>query len=766
MEKEDILCGRLFISGKEGPPGPKGDPFTYDDFTPEQLENLKGPKGDTGPVGPQGPQGKAFTYDDFTPEQLANLKGPKGDTGPRGEQGPQGIQGIKGDVGPQGPQGPIGETGPQGEQGPQGPKGEQGEVGPQGPKGDTGPQGLTGEQGPKGDKGDIGPEGPQGIQGLTGPEGPIGPQGIQGPQGEKGDKGDTGSSGVYIGDTEPIGDYNVWIDPTGSETAGLATKAELANKQDKLTAGDNITIDSNNVISATGGSGGANADEATIITNAEGKLETAIGGKWVDGLVDGPVIVDIPVTEQDVSRYITYSVMKQLIAKGDRLRANINHASYGEQKGCKVTIDTSEESQGIYKLTCSYVTNSNTETYTGNTNINTTGVWTCIRKSEYGRQEWKNTGNNFYSIENGKVASPFNVDFIPMGDYFYNYGGKLTPSFLTVKNENYVFSNKLRFPSGHGNFIFGNNDVQGNNNFVISGRTSGAYCFLDCNNYSGTNNDCVVFGNLIKSKGDKNYLFGLYHNWWDTTGTADNAVMFGEGNIVDSNHCFVEGKYCLKDTNKEYSHVVGNGTSNTSRSNAYTLDWQGNGTFSGTVSSSNGADYAEYFEWKDGNPDNEDRVGYIVTLDGDKIVKANSGNDILGICSGTAMVLGDSAEWNWSKRYLTDDFGRIIYEDRMEHHEAIYNDDGELIKEAWDEEVHAPKQNPDYDSSKTYIKRADRPEWQIVGMMGKLYVRDDGSCVVNGYADVVNGIATKATGKTNMRVMERINDSIVRVLLK
>ena len=764
MEKEDILCGRLFISGKEGPPGPKGDPFTYDDFTPEQLEGLKGPKGDTGPQGPIGPQGEPFTYDDFTPEQLAKLKGPKGDTGPQGEQGPQGIQGPKGDVGPQGPQGPIGETGPQGEPGPVGPKGEQGLTGPQGPKGDTGPQGLTGEQGPKGDKGDVGPQGPQGIQGLTGPEGPIGPQGIQGPQGDKGDKGDTGSSGVYIGDTEPIGDYNVWIDPNGSETSGLATKAELANKQDKLTAGTNITIDSNNVISASGG--GANADETTIITNAEGKLETAVGGKWVDGLVDGPVIADIPVTGQDVSRYITQSVMEQLIVKGDRLRANINHASYGEQKGCKVTIDTSQQSQGIYKLSCSYVTYNITETYTGNTNINTTGVWTCIRKTDYGRQEWKDTGNNFYSIENGKVASPFNVNFIPMGDYFYNYGGKLTPTFLTVKDENYVFGNKLPSPAGRGNFIFGKDNVYGNHNFVISGRTSGTGCFLDCDNYSGTNNYCVVFGNMIRSKGDNNYLFGLYHNWWDTTGTANKVTMFGEGNIVDSNCCFVEGKYCLKDTNKEYAHIVGNGTDRDARSNAYTLDWQGNGTFAGTVSSSTGADYAEYFEWKDGNPNNEDRVGYIVTLDGDKIVKANTGDDILGICSGTAMVLGDSAEWNWSKRYLTDDFGRIIYEDRIEHHEAIYNDDGELIKEAWDEEVHAPKQNPDYDTTKTYVKRADRPEWQIVGMMGKLYVRDDGSCVVNGYADVVNGIATKATGKTNMRVMERINDSIVRVLLK
>lgn len=65
-----------------------------------------------------------------------------------------------------------------------------------------------------------------------------------------------GSDEVWIGSEEPTGDQTVWIDPTGSETAGLVTQAELANKQDKLTAGANITIDSNNVISATGGSGG------------------------------------------------------------------------------------------------------------------------------------------------------------------------------------------------------------------------------------------------------------------------------------------------------------------------------------------------------------------------------------------------------------------------------------------------------------------------------------------------------------------------------
>lgn len=36
------------LRGPQGEPGPKGDPFTYADFTAEQLANLKGPKGDDG----------------------------------------------------------------------------------------------------------------------------------------------------------------------------------------------------------------------------------------------------------------------------------------------------------------------------------------------------------------------------------------------------------------------------------------------------------------------------------------------------------------------------------------------------------------------------------------------------------------------------------------------------------------------------------------------------------------------------------------------
>ena len=103
--------------------GPKGD---KGDIGPQGPAGPIGPKGDKGDIGPQGPvglKGDAFTYDDFTPEQLASLKGPKGDTGA------QGPQGEKGDAGLQGPQGEKGDTGAQGPIGPKGEKGDKGDPG-------------------------------------------------------------------------------------------------------------------------------------------------------------------------------------------------------------------------------------------------------------------------------------------------------------------------------------------------------------------------------------------------------------------------------------------------------------------------------------------------------------------------------------------------------------------------------------------------------------------------------------------------------------
>ena len=58
----------------------KGEAFTYEDFTPEQLEALRGGKGD---------KGEAFKFEDFTLEQLKKLKGEKGEPWDKGDQGRQ-----------------------------------------------------------------------------------------------------------------------------------------------------------------------------------------------------------------------------------------------------------------------------------------------------------------------------------------------------------------------------------------------------------------------------------------------------------------------------------------------------------------------------------------------------------------------------------------------------------------------------------------------------------------------------------------------------
>ena len=72
-----------------GPQGEKGEKGEKGDIGPQ------GPRGETGP---QGEKGDPFTYADFTAEQLAALKGEKGDTGPQGLKGDTGQKGADGNT--------------------------------------------------------------------------------------------------------------------------------------------------------------------------------------------------------------------------------------------------------------------------------------------------------------------------------------------------------------------------------------------------------------------------------------------------------------------------------------------------------------------------------------------------------------------------------------------------------------------------------------------------------------------------------------------
>ena len=260
--------------------------------------------------------------------------------------------------------------------------------------------------------------------------------------------------------------------------------------------------------------------------------------------------------------------------------------------------------------------------------------------------------------------------------------------------------------------------------------------------------------------GDKQIDFKALAN--RPTASSVSTVVSGESSsalgysTIANEYQFVAGRYNantsaptgVSDTTGSLM-VIGKGTSASSLSNAFRVSATGivygNGTFK-----TSGADYAEYFEWVDGNPENEDRRGLFVTLDGEKIKIANADDDyILGIVSVKPSITGDTQSEEWQGRYLKDVFGEYLTVKEA-------NEDG-VIETKWIE-------NPEYDPNMKYVSREDRQEWDAVGMLGKLIVVDDGSCEVNGYCKAGNkGRATKS--EYGYRVLARIDEKHIKVLL-
>ena len=110
----------------------------------------------------------------------------------------------------------------------------------------------------------------------------------------------------------------------------------------------------------------------------------------------------------------------------------------------------------------------------------------------------------------------------------------------------------------------------------------------------------------------------------------------------------------------------------------YRIDSDGSVHSDGAYSSS-GADYAEMFEWKDGNTSSEDRVGKTVVLDGNQIRLSTSDDapaTIIGVVSARPVVLGDAQDEKWKDKYETDSYGRYVFEEYTQTEWTIEVDKG------------------------------------------------------------------------------------------
>ncbi len=350
------------------------------------------------------------------------------------------------------------------------------------------------------------------------------------------------------------------------------------------------------------------------------------------------------------------------------------------------------------------------------------------------------------------------------------------------------------------------------NAFGYNTAASGTYSHAEGNNTNATascthaeGNGTTASGYDAHAEGDGTTASGLAAHAEGCSTTASRTAAHAEGNstTASSDYSHAEGEhttannYCSHASGKFNktmesggsfgnqigdAFVIGNGYYNPVsaaefRSNALRITYTGD--ILGTKAfQSSGADYAEHFEKKTGL--GEDWVGHFVTIKDGYIYKANEGDYILGIVSGNPSIIGNSDEdYYW--RYERDEFNRIVMEDVPELIQKT-DEDGNLV---FDEETHEPimietgnivpnarmKLAEGYDPTlqDTYILREKRDEWECVGMLGVIPVRDDGTCLPNHFCKCgTDGIATLADnrGFDTYFVIERISDNVVSVILK
>lgn len=377
-------------------------------------------------------------------------------------------------------------------------------------------------------------------------------------------------------------------------------------------------------------------------------------------------------------------------------------------------------------------------------------------------------GNSYY-LENIAHGDYNHVEGQANHCYEYSYDSNNYIDFSEMKIRNIPYfreNSSLNSLTG-----FNNTSVGGCSNHVSGMWNMSEYSVaVDCsgakntisnsrNTYvSGVNNilkgvaDSIVVGTLNIVKGDKtkdqmakyNAVFG-YHN---EILNYDRCLVAGAWNHATANNQTVIGVNAKStyqsSENADILFNIGNGQERDGtliQNSAMQVDFSGN-VYAGGAYKTIGADYAEYFEWLDGNVDNQDRIGLFVTLDGDKIKLANKDDYILGVISANPSIVGNSAELDWHDKYKTDVYGRLIYD-----------------------ESHNPIVSKNYNDTLEYVPRGARKEYSKVGLLGQLVVQDDGTCEVNGYCTAsVNGVATKSD--SGYRVIKRIDETHIKIILK
>ena len=303
---------------------------------------------------------------------------------------------------------------------------------------------------------------------------------------------------------------------------------------------------------------------------------------------------------------------------------------------------------------------------------------------------------------------------------------------------------------------------------------------------STTTRAAIIAGrfNLMNAGGASySVILGGYRN---ETGPADQSSA-----IIGSTGTITKGAFQVSMGHGGATPVSALASNNKIRFDIPLGDIHYNGTlFPGT------ADFAEYFEWLDGNPSNEDRVGYFVSLSGENIYIGNS--NIIGAVSATPAIIGDTHGNSWKDCFLKDDFGRNITKrysaytlsEIVDNVEQVFIDDenntycitpwlddmlgtlytGDTSNKTFDKITNIDIPNPQFDKSLdlSYLSRIERKEWSPIGLVGKLHVRTSEDITGSTVSVNSSGMTQNGAGYHVLKEVKAYDGEygIVQILLK
>lgn len=668
-------------------------------------------------------------------------------------------------------------------------------------KGDQGPRGFKGEKGERGERGFPG------DKGAKGDPGPAGPTGAQGAQGEPGEKGE---SGVYFGTEEPTDpDVNVWINPEGTAdpvgSAGVTTfngrNGEVIPKAGDYTAEmvgarpDDWTPTASDVgaraesWTPTAAEVGAVPEARTVngkpLSSDISLSATDVGARPSDWV---PTMADIGIDPNDLSPTPESigAVPATRKVNGKALSADISLSA--TDVGALATNDTAAAAAKLAtaRMIQTNLADTSGQAFDGSTDISpgVKGVLPIANGGTGGTT--KEVARMFLGA--ASASNPTFDGSISMGRYNNSdevigassvaLGGALhaTANYSHAEGFNNTASGAKSHVEGFYNIASGENSHAEGYYNVSSANSShaegvGTTASQNGAHAEGANTqakgyDAHAEGTNTQAKG-----YGAHAEGFFTVANGDYSHAGGTYTKASATCQTALGEFNIESTSTSDLFIIGKGSDDSARSNCFRITRTG--VFATGSYSSSGADYAELFEWADANPNAEDRAGYFVTLDGEKIRLAGPADDfVLGIVSGNPSVVGDVHDDQWQGMYLYDVFGCPLWEDVEVPDETMEFPDQkdptktvtQVIRPAHME--HRQKLNPDYDSSQPYRPRTQRPEWDAVGMMGKLVAVDDGTCQVNGWCKPgEDGIATTSVERTHYRVMARLDKNHIRVLI-